>query len=85
MARTTGLVLAVGGITLANETVLNSKPINWKIPVATAIATGMFALMEKVWPDGAVAIAGVALVTVLFVRVDQNTKAPVETLLEWTK
>jgi len=45
----------------------------------------MFALAEKAWPDGAMAIATIALVTVLFVRVDKNTKAPVETLVEWTK
>ncbi len=85
MAQTTGTILAIGGISWANAVILNGKPMDWRIPVATGIAAGMFALFEKAWPDGAMAIATIALVTVLFVRVDKNTKAPVETLLEWTK
>lgn len=85
MARTTGTVLAIGGISWANAVVLNGRPMDWRIPVATGLTAGMLALVEKVWPDAAMAIASLALVTVLFVRVDRNTKAPVETLLEWTK
>lgn len=85
MARTTGTILAIGGISWANAVILNEKPMDWRIPVATGLAAGMFALAEKAWPDGAVAVATVALVTVLFVRVDKTTKAPVETLLDWTK
>lgn len=85
MAKTTGTVLAIGGITWANAVILNDKPMDWRIPVATGLAAGMFALAERAWPDGAMALATVALVTVIFVRVDKNTKAPVETLLEWTK
>jgi hypothetical protein len=85
MAKTTGTILAIGGISWANAVILNDRPMDWRIPVATGLAAGMFALAEKAWPEGATAIATVALVTVLFVRVDKNTKAPVETLLEWTK
>ncbi len=85
MARTTGTILAIGGISWANAVLLQDQPMDWRIPVATGLAAGMFALAERAWPDGAVAIATVALVTVLFVRVDPKTKAPVETLMEWTK
>lgn len=85
MARTTGTVLAIGGITWANAVVLNGRTMDWRIPVATGLAAGMFALLERAWPEGAMGLATVALVTVLFVRVDKTTKAPVETLLEWTK
>jgi hypothetical protein len=85
MARTTGTVLAIGGISWANAVILNGKPMDWRIPIATGLAAGMFALAEQAWPEGAMAVATIALVTVLFVRVDKSTKAPVETLMEWTK
>lgn len=83
MAKSTGVILAVGGITFANETLIGSKPLNWRIPVGTAIAAGAFALVEKGWEDGAVALAYLALVTVLFVRSDPRVPAPVESFNKW--
>lgn len=85
MAQTTGTVLAIGGITWANSVILNGRPMDWRIPIATGLAAGFFALAERVWPEGAMGVAAIGLVTVLFVRVDKNTKAPAETLLEWMK
>jgi hypothetical protein len=85
MAKTTGPVLAMGGITLANRVLLNDKPIDWKIPVATGIAAGAFALLEKGWEKGAVAFAWLALVTILITRVDPNVPSPVESLNNWWK
>jgi hypothetical protein len=38
----------------------------------------MFALAEKGWRDGAVMLAYVGLITVLFVRIDPKVPAPVE-------
>lgn len=83
MARTTGPILAVGAITLTNKSIVNGEPVDWNIPVATALAAGVFALAEKAWDEGAVVLAWLALVTVLFVRVDPKVKAPVEGFVEW--
>lgn len=83
MARSVGPILAVGGITMANQSLLNNKPLDWRVPVATAIAAGAFALMEKGWEDGAVALAYLSLLSVLFVRLEPNTPAPVESALKW--
>jgi len=83
MAKTTGVILAVGGITLANQVIVHQQPINWAIPLGTGIAAGAFTLFEKGWEDGAVALAYLALVTVLFVRVDPKTPAPIESINKW--
>lgn len=42
-----------------------------------------FGLAEKAWDKGAVAMAYLALVTVLFTRLDPTVPAPVETLNSW--
>lgn len=81
--RTTGPVLAVGGITLANQVILNDKPMNWRIPVATGLAVGIFALLEKAWAGGAVALSWAMLASVLLMRVDPHTKSPIESLVDW--
>lgn len=81
--RTTGPILAVGGITLANSTLFHGKPIEWKVPIATGIAAGAFALAERAWPEGAVALAWLALVAILITRIDPRVPAPVETLSTW--
>lgn len=83
MARTTGPILAVGGITLANSVIVNGRPIDWRVPIATGLAAGMFALAENGWEKGAVALSYLALVTVLFVRLQPNVPAPVESFSTW--
>jgi hypothetical protein len=83
MSRTTGPVLAIGGITLANELLLEHKPMDWRVPIATGVAAGLFALLEKAWADGAVALAYVALVSVLLTRLPGQKRAPVENLTRW--
>jgi hypothetical protein len=83
MARTVGPILAIGAITVANQSIVNDAPIQWRVPVATAIAAGIFALAEKAWEEGAVALAYLALVSVLFVRLDPATPAPVESFVTW--
>jgi hypothetical protein len=75
-------MLAVGAITLANESILNGRDIDWRIPVATAFATAALALVEKPAPTLAVGVAWIALATVLLARVNPNVPAPVETLLK---
>ncbi len=83
MAKTTGPILAVGAISFANEVLVAGKPVDWRIPAATGIAAGIFALVEKAWRDGAVTLAYLALVTVLFVRIDPKVPAPVESFTTW--
>lgn len=83
MSRTTGPILAVGGITLANQTVVNGQPVDWRIPIATGIAAGMFTLAEKGWEEGAVMLSWLALVTILFVRVNPKVPSPTESFVAW--
>lgn len=84
MAASTGLILAIGGITTANEVVFNSQPINWKIPIATGLAAITFGLAETViGPDIPRGIALVALVAICLTRVNPTTPSPVESALTW--
>jgi hypothetical protein len=80
--RSTGPVLAMGAIVLGNEVILNGRSIRdeLRVPVGTAIVAGALALVEKAWPDGAVALAWLGLLTVLLVRVQPDAPAPVENL-----
>lgn len=81
--RSTGPILAIGGITLANQSIVNDQPIDWKIPIATGIAAGMFSMAEKALGDFVVGLSWLALVTVLFVRLKPNTPSPVESFTRW--
>lgn len=83
MARSTGPILVTGAVTLANQVVLNGRPFEWRVPVGTAIAAGALALLEKATPDLAAGLAYLALVAVLFVRVDPRAPAPAENLKKW--
>lgn len=83
--KTTGPVLAIGAITLANNVLFNGQEFDWRVPIATGIATGAFALAEKAWPEGATALAWMALVTILITRVNPRVPSPVETLNNWWK
>jgi hypothetical protein len=87
MAQSTGPILAIGGITLANKSLLKKPPdpFDWRIAVATGVSAGLFALLEKGWQRGAVSLAYLALVTILFVRVDPKTPAPMENLNDWLR
>jgi hypothetical protein len=80
MAKSTGPILAVGAITLANEVVLQGRGFNWRVPIATGIAALVLDGIEHVSEPLAVGIAWIALVAVLFTRIDPNTPAPIEAL-----
>lgn len=89
MARSTGIVLIVGGISFANELVF--APIAsggaihtdigaaWRIPVATLVAAALLGGLEQLSPKFAVGLAYISLITVLFARLG-NAPAPVENL-----
>jgi len=88
MARSTGPMLAVGAVTIANQSLLSEpqQPINWYVIGGTAIAAMGLAFLERVSEQLAVGLAWVALTTVLFVRVDRRVPAPAENLLRmWGK
>lgn len=85
MSKSTGPVLAIGAITVANAVVLHNQPFDWRVPIATGLAAGMFALAEKAWAPGAVGLAWLALVTTLFVPLDSRAPAPVVSADQWWK
>jgi hypothetical protein len=74
MAKSTGPIIAAGGLTLLNQTVLGNDPgddifeIGARIGIATGILAMMFYGIEKVSPELAVGLAWTGLVTTLFVR-----------------
>lgn len=82
MAETTGPILAVGGVTVLNQTVLHGKPMDWRIPIATGVACGGFALLERGAPQAARMAAYTALLAVLFTRIN-NVPSPTESFLSW--
>lgn len=87
MAESTGIALAVGGITAANEALFaplagHGTPwqnFNWRIVPATAIFALALYGMEQVSPQFAKGIGYIALVTVLFARFG-NAPTPIENL-----
>jgi hypothetical protein len=83
MAQSTGPILAVGGVTMLNQTILNGKPIDWRVPIATGFLAGGFALFERANSTLAVGLAWVSLVTVLLARVDPKVPSPTESLLKY--
>jgi hypothetical protein len=74
MAQTTGIVLAVGSITAANELLFAPlagqgtpwQDFNWRIIPATGIFALAMAGLEKISPQLAVGFSVTALITVLF-------------------
>jgi hypothetical protein len=84
MAASTGPILAVGGLTIANKVLLNNQPWEWKTPIAVGIAALTFAGIETmIGPDIPRSIALVALITVVFARTDPRVPAPAESALKW--
>jgi predicted membrane-bound dolichyl-phosphate-mannose-protein mannosyltransferase len=83
MAESTGPILAVGGITLANRVVFNDRPMDWRIPIATAIAALLFSGAEKAVGRTAVGVAYLALITTVFARVDPAVPSPAESARRW--
>jgi len=85
MARSTGPALAIGAVTVFNDVVLSGQPLDWRVPVATGFVAIGLAGLEHVSEPLAVGIAWLALVAVLFTRVDPNKPAPMENLATLSK
>jgi len=83
MAQTTGPILAVGAVTVANRTIFNNKAMDWRIPVATGIAAMAFSAAERMWAPGARMLAWTALLAVCLTRVQPDVPSPVESALAW--
>lgn len=86
MAKSTAPILIIGGVTLANRWLelieYNGKTVGtdaffnaevWRPLVATGLAAGAFALLEKVNQPLTVGVAWVALVTTLLVPIPSGT------------
>jgi hypothetical protein len=87
VSRTTGPILAIGGINLVNQLWLGDQQVEWERVLRTGIGTGVaavsFSLLERLWEKGAVALAWMALATMILARTDPNTPAPAESALAW--
>ena len=85
MSRTIGPILATGAVTIANQTVFNGKPMDWRVPIATGLAAIGFNLFERVAPELAVVLAWTTFLTVMLSRTDPNVPSPVESAVSWWK
>lgn len=83
MAQSTGPMLAVGAITVGNAVIFNGKDIDWRVPIATGVAAGGLALLERLSPELAMGLAWTALITVLFVPVPNDVNAPLASAARW--
>lgn len=78
MSKTTGPVLAMGAVTIANGTIFHGQPMDWRVPIATGLAAIGFSLGERVVPQIAEILAWTAFVTVMLTRINPQVPAPVE-------
>lgn len=87
MSQSTGPILTTGAITLVNSTVLADEEPDWnnaaKVVVATGLAAGFLALIERPMPELAVALSWATLVAMMFTRLDPEIPSPTERLLKW--
>lgn len=94
MAKSTGIILVVGGISFANQvafapladkggSIKTDLASAWRIPVATLVAAAALGGLEQIAPKLAVGLAYISLITVLFARLG-SAPAPVENLLKVT-
>lgn len=82
-SRTTGPILATGLATIANQSVFQNEPMDWRVPIATAFAAVGFNMVERVWADGAMIFAWSTFITVMIVRVKPGVPSPVESAVAW--
>lgn len=83
MARSTGPILALGAITIVNQSVIHDEPVDLRVIVATGLTAGLFALGEKALEEPVVALAWLALAVSLLVRTDPRIPAPIETAADF--
>jgi hypothetical protein len=89
VARSTGIVLAVGGISFANEAVFAPLSTggsirsdwNWRIIPASFVAAALLGGLEQLSERLAVGLAYIALITVVFARTGK-APSPAENLVK---
>jgi hypothetical protein len=82
VSATTGPVLVAGGISFVNQALINTQPVNWKIPLAAGFTAVALAGLEKVWPEGALAMAYMLVVGVLFIPIS-GKPSPMENMVSF--
>lgn len=80
-----GVILVVGGITIANDVLFNAGTFNWKIPIATLIGALVFHGAQSAIGEPALMLAYVALVGSLVVPTTKGQKSFAENLAAWTQ
>lgn len=83
MARSTGPLLVVGAVTVVNSTIVHGQPMDWRVPIATGLAAGVFALIEPAAPDFVAGLAWLALFSTLLVRLQPGVPSPAETFVNF--
>lgn len=83
MSTTTGPILATGLITVVNQSVFNSKPVDWRVPIATGLLAIGFSFIERISEPIASILAWTTLITTLIARTNPTTPSPVETAVTW--
>jgi hypothetical protein len=85
VSRVLGPVLATGAATIANRSLFQGQPVDWRVPIATGLAGIGFTLVEKVAPQLAQVLAWTTFATVMLTRTDPNIPSPVESAASWWK
>ena len=80
MAASTGIVLAMGAIVLANDTIVNKRPLDFKVALATVVLALALAAVDKASPELATGIAAIAFATAMITPFG-GRKPPVQSLL----
>lgn len=89
MTRSTGLVLAAGGVAVANEALFAPlsghgtpwKDLNWRLIPATALLALTLGALEQIAPGFAVGLAGLTLAATFIVPYGTAT-SPLENVLK---
>ncbi|MES2211433.1 MAG: hypothetical protein V4515_14815 [Chloroflexota bacterium] len=77
MAASTGPILAIGAVTVANDVLFHRRSIDWRVPIATCGAAILFGFLEKPLGPVAAALAWASLVTSLFVPAKGDKDPPI--------
>lgn len=80
-----GVILVIGGVTIANELLFHSGTFTWKIPIATLIGALVFHGAQTAIGEPALMLAYLALVASLVVPTSKGSKSFAENLAAWTQ
>ncbi len=83
MARSTGPILAIVGLTMARDVIADGNDVDWRVPIAGGAAAVAFSLLERVSEPFAVGLAWIALATVTLTRVNPDKPSTAEALLDY--